>query len=202
MIGLLLAGWLLGLVTAFLWPMVTTQRQTVVVTSQSGNSLNTPQGVAELAADGWIITRTDTIGSTPAVQLERPRYVAVLEQLDEWVDAVGNSAQRLRYGLMSTQCGSGHSANSVDVRTSRESEQTTHYVVSWVLKNDCTAPVVVNRVTITGFRSDGSVLFSFTTSKWQWIEPGYTWWHSDNPGYRGAEHPARVDVHLHYGYTR
>lgn len=78
-IGLLLLGWLLGLLTAFLWPALTTERQTVVVTVLGGSSPNSPDGIAALTEAGWIITRTDTIGSTPVVQLERPRYLRMLD---------------------------------------------------------------------------------------------------------------------------
>jgi hypothetical protein len=78
--GLLLAGWLLGLLTAFVWPAVTTERQTVVVT-ESGGSMNTFRRVAFLANSGWIVSRTDSLESTSIVQLERARYISVYEDL-------------------------------------------------------------------------------------------------------------------------
>ena len=76
-------GWLLGLLTAFVWPAVSTQRQTVVILS-SGRGPNSTGDVASLADDGWIVTRTDHAGSTPIVHLERPRYLAVVEQAQIW----------------------------------------------------------------------------------------------------------------------
>jgi hypothetical protein len=200
-VGVLIVGWLLGIASGMAVPDLVQERTSRVTSdSQAQDVLS-----GHLNA-GYTLDRTQRVTDrTIVLEFRRPRYLAVMEQLDDGIDSLGNYAQRLRYGVMSSGCGSGRSASSVDVRTIPEPERNSggnRYQVAWTLTNDCTAPVVVNRATITGFRSDGSVLFSVTTSKWQWIEPGYTWWHSDDPGYRGAEPPARVDVQLHYGYTR
>src|SRR3954451_1705714 len=75
-VGLLLLGWVLGLVTAFVLPPISTQRQTIV---------GGPTGrLASLADAGWVVMRTDTVGGTPVAQLERPRYMAVIEEVDLW----------------------------------------------------------------------------------------------------------------------
>jgi len=82
-VGLLMVGWLLGLLTAFVWPAVATERQTVVVMN-SGGFLNSPETVARRTRDGWVVTRVDAMGQgASAVQLERPRYVSVYEDLQE-----------------------------------------------------------------------------------------------------------------------
>ena len=75
----LIAGWLLGLLTAFVWPAVSTERQTVVIMG--------PSDLRSVRSDtqyGWIVTRSDAVGGTDAVTLERPRYLAVAEQLQSW----------------------------------------------------------------------------------------------------------------------
>jgi hypothetical protein len=72
-VGLLIVGWLLGLLTAFVLPAVSTERQTIV---------GGPTGrLASLADAGWIVVRTDTVSGVPVVQLERPRYLGVAETL-------------------------------------------------------------------------------------------------------------------------
>ena len=46
--GLLIVGWLLGLLTAFMWPTIATERQTVVVTDPAGyGSSQSPDMVAQ-----------------------------------------------------------------------------------------------------------------------------------------------------------
>jgi hypothetical protein len=83
----LIAGWLLGLLTAFAWPAVSTERRTVMVRyiSLSGAATENSTGlVAKLGNDGWVVTSTDQMYETPIVQLERPRYMAVAEQLQLW----------------------------------------------------------------------------------------------------------------------
>jgi hypothetical protein len=37
-----------------------------------------------LTRGGWVVTRTDTAGGVTIYQLERPRYLAVAEQLEFW----------------------------------------------------------------------------------------------------------------------
>ena len=79
---LLVAGWLLGLLTALVWPALATERQTVVVADPVGCSTrDSPDGAASLARGGWVVTRIDTMGASPRCQLERPRYVSVYEDL-------------------------------------------------------------------------------------------------------------------------
>src|SRR4051812_30630983 len=79
-----LAGWLLGLLTAFVWPAITTERQTVVAIDPAGSvGPNTPDKVAVLTRQGWVVTRVDNAGQIPIVQLERPSYVSVYEDLQE-----------------------------------------------------------------------------------------------------------------------
>ena len=83
-VALLLVGWLLGLLTAFVLPAVSTERQTVVALDPAGyRTRNSPDRVASLAQDGWVVTRVDNAGQTPVIQLERPRYVSVYEDLKE-----------------------------------------------------------------------------------------------------------------------
>jgi len=76
--GLLIAGWLLGLLTAFVWPAVSTEHRTIVVErSDVGDVL-----VGRTRA-GWNVTSTTTIDRSVIVQLERPRYLSVYEDLKE-----------------------------------------------------------------------------------------------------------------------
>lgn len=74
-LGPLLLGWLLGLLTVFLLPSISTERRSVVVLTVGSG----PREIAALTAMGWVVTRTDTIGSNAVVQFERPRYLALLE---------------------------------------------------------------------------------------------------------------------------
>lgn len=72
----LIVGWLLGLLTAFVWPAVSTERETVVVMIPAGHGggANSPEAVAGRTRNGWVVTRVDTIGQgASAVQLERNR---------------------------------------------------------------------------------------------------------------------------------
>jgi hypothetical protein len=81
-LGLLFVGWLLGLLTAFVWPAIATERQTVVVrfSAPSSTNPNSAGWVMALTNDGWVVTRIDTMYETPVVQLERPRYLGLIER--------------------------------------------------------------------------------------------------------------------------
>jgi len=78
-VALLAVGWLLGLLTAFVWPAIMTERQTVVVMDERDL-----RSVRSDTATGWVVTRSDAVGRTNAVTLERPRYLAVAEHLESW----------------------------------------------------------------------------------------------------------------------
>ena len=80
---MLVVGWLLGLLTAFVWPAVATERRSVMVTNSAGFGPNSPSGVAALTLEGWMVTRTDTLRDVPVVQLERARYLSVYEDLQD-----------------------------------------------------------------------------------------------------------------------
>jgi hypothetical protein len=199
--GLLIAGWLLGLLTAFAWPAVSAEHRTRVV--DKWEAVDAARGAT---GNGWILNSTSTIGDGVILQLERPRYRAIGEQLFGWFDSLGNYAQRLRYAVRSNHCGSGGPASSVEVTTTPEPPRNgggNRYAVAWTVKNDCDAPIVVNLATIAASRLDNSPLFAFSTSEWVWIEAGTTGHgQTSSPGYWSAEHPARIDVQLRYGYTR
>jgi hypothetical protein len=64
-------------------PSVSTERQTVVVLFSGGSGPNSDGYVASLTRDGWVVSRIDTMGNRPVVQLERPRYVGVIEDLQD-----------------------------------------------------------------------------------------------------------------------
>jgi hypothetical protein len=81
-VALVVVGWLLGVLTAFGWPAVSAERQTVVVL-YSGGAINSTREIASLTGGGWVVTRTDRARETPIVQLERPRYLRVYEDLRE-----------------------------------------------------------------------------------------------------------------------
>src|SRR3954469_6137221 len=75
----LVVGWLLGLLTAFVWPDLTAEHRTLVV-----STLTDRASLRDLTETGWRVVRTDTAGSTPIVQVERPRYLAARDQLQSW----------------------------------------------------------------------------------------------------------------------
>jgi hypothetical protein len=68
-VGLVLLGWLLGLLTAFVWPAVSTERRTVVVLDDIGLRV-----VRSYTDNGWVVTRSDAVGRTNAVTLDRLAY--------------------------------------------------------------------------------------------------------------------------------
>lgn len=200
-VGLLIAGWLVGLLTALVWPAVTTERATLVIDRN-----DVVARLSGRARAGWVVTSTNVIGDGAIVQLERPRYIAAQDQFADWIDQVGNYAQRIRYLTLSSRCGDGHPATDVNVRTTPEPERNgggNRYSVSWTLRNDCTAQVIVNQAVVTAYRADDSVVFTFNEAQWVWIGAdesgrGFTGY----PGYWSAEHPARMGVYLRYGYNR
>ena len=77
---MLIAGWLLGLLTVFVWPAVSVERRSYVPSAPQ----LAPSTLGLLTSRGWVVTRTDTAGQLTVYQLERPRYLAVAEQLEDW----------------------------------------------------------------------------------------------------------------------
>ena len=73
-LGLFLVGWL----TAVVWPSVSMERQTIVVHDDLAENR-----VSSRTRDGWVVTCIDTMGRIPVVQLERPRYLSVYFDLRE-----------------------------------------------------------------------------------------------------------------------
>ena len=74
-LALLIIGWLLGLLTAIVWPGVVAERQSYVPVDPAF----APGDLRRLASEGWVVTRTDTAGSVAVYQLERPRYLGIVE---------------------------------------------------------------------------------------------------------------------------
>jgi hypothetical protein len=86
-VGPLIVGWLLGLLTAFVIPSLTVERQSYV-------SEDPAFAVSVLRArvvNGWVVTRTDTAGGVPVYQLERPRSRAVVDQIGMWLSDMASS---------------------------------------------------------------------------------------------------------------
>jgi len=79
-VAVLVVGWLLGLLTAFLLPAVSTERQSYVPPEPTLAAAY----VRLLTLRGWVVTRTDTAGGVTIYQMERPRYLAVADQLRAW----------------------------------------------------------------------------------------------------------------------
>jgi hypothetical protein len=79
-VGVLIAGWLLGLLTAFVAPSLTVERQTVFVTNAA--AINR---VRELTAAGWTVSRSDVaMDDARLITFERPRYVGLSELASSW----------------------------------------------------------------------------------------------------------------------
>lgn len=78
-VSLVVVGWLLGLLTAFVWPAVTTEQQTVLV-----NNAVALNRIRDLVADGWTAGRSDVaLGDLRLVTLERPRYLGLVRGAGE-----------------------------------------------------------------------------------------------------------------------
>jgi hypothetical protein len=78
--AVLLAGWLLGLLTAFVWPAVSVERQTVLV-----NNAAAFNRIRDMAADGWTVSRSDVaLDDIRLITFGRPRYVGIAEMMSSW----------------------------------------------------------------------------------------------------------------------
>jgi hypothetical protein len=89
-VSLLVAGWLLGLLTAFLLPDLSAEHRSFVMTT-SLDRFSLQQMVEH---DGWRMARTDRAGETAIVQLERPRYLGIVMALENLSRGLGVSSPR------------------------------------------------------------------------------------------------------------
>jgi hypothetical protein len=86
-VGPLIVGWLLGLLTTFVMPSLTVERQSYVSEDPSFAA----SVLRARVVNGWVVTRTDTAGGVTVYQLERPRSRAVVEQIGTWLSDMASS---------------------------------------------------------------------------------------------------------------